>query len=333
MYDTIVIGMKNYFIPNEANEYNPHIFKPQKMLILFVIALLIAVVSSIGAVVVQNSSLLASIQSAFLVDLTNKGRADQSIGTLGVNPILIEAAQQKANDMAKKSYFAHTSPEGKTPWHWFSVAGYEYLYAGENLAVNFTESVDVHRAWIASPTHKQNIMDKRFTEIGIASAEGFYKGRKATFVVQMFGKPRVPFIPKISQVVPLTSQVGVAIETIPVFTSVPDEVTKNIVTEVEGAQTTFQEAEVSVFASQTNFFQRLLVSPLLVGQTILLIIIAILAVTLSIRLVFEFKKHHMWHTVILSLIICALCLVVYTQQNLLFNKTIVDGIHQENTSF
>jgi hypothetical protein len=95
----------------------------------------------------------------------------------------------KANDMAEKGYFAHTSPEGKTPWYWFKQAGYDYSYAGENLAVNFFESKDVAEAWMNSPTHRANIVKKDYTEIGIAVATGMYEGRQSVFVAQLFGTP------------------------------------------------------------------------------------------------------------------------------------------------
>ncbi len=97
----------------------------------------------------------------------------------------------KADDMATKGYFAHTSPEGLTPWYWFAQVGYNYTYAGENLAINFNESKDVDTAWLASPTHRANILNSHYTEIGIATAQGMYKGVQATFVVQMFGTPVV----------------------------------------------------------------------------------------------------------------------------------------------
>lgn len=133
---------------------------------------------------------IAAVVSATLVDLANNDRKTDSIGPLKINPKLVAAAQAKANDMAAKSYFSHTSPEGYNSWHWFSEVGYNFSYAGENLAVNFTDSEDVERAWMESPTHRANIMNGRFTEIGIATAEGEYQGRRTIFVVQMFGRPQ-----------------------------------------------------------------------------------------------------------------------------------------------
>ncbi len=91
--------------------------------------------------------------------------------------------------MSTKGYFAHTSPEGITPWYWFTQAGYHFVFAGENLAIDFTESQDVENAWLNSPAHRANILDSRFTEIGIAVKDGIYQGQPTTYVVQMFGKP------------------------------------------------------------------------------------------------------------------------------------------------
>lgn len=136
-----------------------------------------------------GSPQVAAVVSAVLVDLANSDRTSQGISTLTVNPQLVAVAQAKANDMATKGYFAHTSPEGLDPWHWFKLEGYAFDYAGENLAVDFADSGDVERAWMNSPTHRQNLLDPHYTEVGIATAQGMYQGRVTTFVVQAFGTP------------------------------------------------------------------------------------------------------------------------------------------------
>ncbi len=133
---------------------------------------------------------MAAVISSVVVELTNTDRSTEGLATLSVSEQLTRVAEAKANDMASKSYFAHTSPEGLTPWHWFKEEGYVFAYAGENLAVDFSESADVVRAWMNSPTHRANIVGTQFTEIGVAVAEGTYQGRPATFVVQVFGTPR-----------------------------------------------------------------------------------------------------------------------------------------------
>ncbi len=135
------------------------------------------------------SESLSAIYASVLVNLTNQNRVLAHVDELRVNPILEKAAQMKADDMASKGYFAHNTPDGKTPWYWFGLAGYKYKVAGENLAVNFENSEDVETAWMNSPGHFFNIMNPKYTEIGIATSTGIYKGRPAVFVVQLFGTP------------------------------------------------------------------------------------------------------------------------------------------------
>ena len=137
----------------------------------------------------NSSNHFAAVMSAVLVDLANSDRTALApdAKTLTVNSELVAAAQAKANNMALKGYFAHIDPDGKEPWAWIKEAGYDYQYAGENLAVRFGDSIEVERAWLASPTHRANLLDGRFTEVGIATAYGIYQGQPTTFVVQMFG--------------------------------------------------------------------------------------------------------------------------------------------------
>jgi hypothetical protein len=91
--------------------------------------------------------------------------------------------------MAEYGYFAHYSPRGVSPWYWFEQVSYSFIHAGENLAVHFTDSGEVVQAWMRSPTHRANIMNAQFTEIGIGTATGTYQGHPTVFVVQLFGAP------------------------------------------------------------------------------------------------------------------------------------------------
>lgn len=183
--------VKDTFIPHKNNGYKPHVFRERGVAVLLAITLLFGLLSLGGTLIVTRTNLVAAIQAAFLVDLTNETRADEGLHALRTNPLLIQAAQAKANDMAAKSYFSHTSPNGDKPWNFISATGYQFTYAGENLAINFIDSEKVHEAWLRSTTHKKNILHDKFTEIGIASARGSYNGRPAVFVVQMFGRPQV----------------------------------------------------------------------------------------------------------------------------------------------
>ncbi len=207
---------KKYFIPHKKNDHRPHLLRTE-MTTFFLVAILLAEMTFLGVTfaIPQFGNLLSSIIPSILIDSANAARSGSNLMALAPSQVLQHAAQLKANDMAQKGYFAHTSPDGVTPWHWFQVAGYEYVAAGENLAVNFVDSHDVHVAWMNSVTHKANIMSRSYSEIGIASATGMYKGREAVFVVQLFGKPKASTVLK-NSVAPTTIPRLVSQKPIPV---------------------------------------------------------------------------------------------------------------------
>ncbi len=181
--------LKKVFIPHKHNDYKPHLFREVGAILLFSVIIFLFLLAVSGPTVLNRLNLTALVLPKVLVDYTNDNRATENFSHLTINSTLEKAAQLKANDMAEKGYFAHKNPEGKSPWYFFGQAGYDFAYAGENLAVNFSDSVDVSRAWMASPGHRANIMNGNFTEIGIATAEGMYQGRPTVFVVQLFGRP------------------------------------------------------------------------------------------------------------------------------------------------
>lgn len=181
--------LKRYFVPHIENEYTPHFFRDTCLTFFAIIIIALLSLSVTGSFAAKQTGLLGAIYSSVLVDLANQDRQETNLKTLTINPTLEKAASLKVDDMIQNGYFAHQSPSGLTPWYWFSKAGYSFIYAGENLAIHFTESEAVNQAWMASPGHRANILNKNFSEIGIAVREGFYNGRNTTFVVQMFGKP------------------------------------------------------------------------------------------------------------------------------------------------
>lgn len=182
--------LKKFFIPHRANGHKPHILRERSVLlilcaILFIEALYVAQ----SFIFLSKTDFFAAIQSEALIDLANQNRKNTKLSPLSANSRLAMAAQMKADDMAQKGYFSHTSPEGLTPWFWFEKTGYKFVYAGENLAINFHDTNDVNNAWMASPAHRSNILNRYFTEVGIGVSKGIYEGRESIFVVELFGKP------------------------------------------------------------------------------------------------------------------------------------------------
>ncbi|MDP4009239.1 MAG: CAP domain-containing protein [bacterium] len=188
----MILWVKDHIFPHGGNNHVPRIF--HKKIVGYVLAGImgVEVIFLVSALfLLPGSGFLASFAPEALMRLANIERQDREVPTLRVNSLLEQAAKLKAQDMAERGYFAHNTPEGKPPWIWLQKTGYKFIYAGENLAVNFIDAQDVNSAWMDSPTHRSNILNRHYQEIGIATAIGEYKGREAIFVVQFFGAPIV----------------------------------------------------------------------------------------------------------------------------------------------
>lgn len=120
---------------------------------------------------------------------TNRARVDNNVEALKENAVLNIAAAQKLEDMVRNQYFAHFSPTGVSPWHWFDVNGYHYSYAGENLAIGFPDAATTVAAWLNSPSHRRNLLSSSFREIGVAVAKAQIGNDSGILVVQFFGTP------------------------------------------------------------------------------------------------------------------------------------------------
>lgn len=180
----------DYFFPHKRNEYRPNFFSYRSLGVVVIgLVILQGIYLAQTKFVFEQTDFLAAVLPAVLTGLANEDRAQQGLPILTHDERLTQAAQLAANDMAEKGYFAHYSPDGVSPWHWLDQVDYQYIFAGQNLAVNFTDSKDVEEAWLNSPTHRANIMKREYTRIGIAVAEGQYQGERATFVVQYFATP------------------------------------------------------------------------------------------------------------------------------------------------
>lgn len=125
-----------------------------------------------------------------VVAQTNLFRKTLGLNELKESSVLDIAAAQKLDDMKQGQYFAHTSPSGFSPWHWIEVNQYQYSYAGENLAIGFFGAKDTVDAWINSPTHRANLANSNYKEIGVAVAPAKIQNSEGFLVVQLFGTPK-----------------------------------------------------------------------------------------------------------------------------------------------
>jgi uncharacterized protein YkwD len=137
--------------------------------------------------------------SRAILDLVNAARsAGRRCGAryfgpaapLALDPILTQAALLHSRDMAEHDAFDHRGNDGSTPATRIERAGFgDHRIVGENIAAGAMSPSEVTQGWLASPGHCENIMDGRFTLMGVAFAENL-RTRSAVFWTQDFAARR-----------------------------------------------------------------------------------------------------------------------------------------------
>ncbi len=199
--------MKNIFrhwlLPYSANNYRARILQTD---VLFGLIGLLMIATQLSSLFGFSHVLgfATDISVPTLLKETNQQRTQNGLTTLQLDPLLNRAAEQKAQDMFTNGYWAHNRPDGTTPWIFINDAGYQYLYAGENLARDFNNSHEVVLAWMKSQTHRDNLLDSRYQDIGLAVVNGKLNNQETTLVVQMFGTKTASSLP--AQIHPVAAQ-------------------------------------------------------------------------------------------------------------------------------
>jgi uncharacterized protein YkwD len=125
-----------------------------------------------------------------IIEWTNKQREKYGLAPLKENQILDKTALAKVEDMFQNQYFAHKSPSGEGVSDLARKFGYDFLLIGENLAMgNFSSDKDLVLAWMESPGHRENILNEKYQEIGVAVKKGIFEGKEVWIAVQHFGLP------------------------------------------------------------------------------------------------------------------------------------------------
>jgi uncharacterized protein YkwD len=122
--------------------------------------------------------------------LVNNIREHNGLDDLSWSPRLAGAARDKALDMRDYEYFDHISPRGTKAWTFILNENYEYLNAGENLAIDYIDVEAATVAWEASPAHMKNIVSSDYSEFGFAQIKMNIKGRMTDVYVQIFGREK-----------------------------------------------------------------------------------------------------------------------------------------------
>lgn len=283
----MVKTLKHLFTPQHSNNHRPRVLHVEGFLVFAGIILSTFIVTRTLAT--AKSTILgfaSSITPSQVVDQTNRTRAASGLPPLKQNGELASAASAKGSYMCAKQFWAHIAPDGTTPWTFIKKAGYQYAVAGENLARDFSDTGSVISAWMASPTHRANIVNDRYKDIGVAVLDCNLLGSDTALVVQMFGTELAA--------VPATTKVAAA--TKPVASPKPSSEEQK--TEVAGAQSqpkildkTNPTLKLETPPPQANPTNMRYLSPLQVVKAVMIAILTVLIVVLLVDLILEHHRH------------------------------------------
>ncbi len=192
----IIKRLVHLLLPHESNNQKAKLLHNSSLsLLILVFVGFQLLLDAIPRVAPRILGYAANISADEVINLTNEKRIQNGLAPLKQNSTLSAAAQAKGIDMLNKNYWAHTAPDGTQPWKFFVDFGYKYRYAGENLARDFSNASSAVDAWMASPSHRSNILSSKYKEIGIGIVEGDMDGVETTIIVQFFGTPLVDTLP------------------------------------------------------------------------------------------------------------------------------------------
>lgn len=143
-------------------------------------------IMALGIFLLPQVGYFSSITPEKIIELTNIERSSAGFKNLTTNQSLTQAAYLKGQAIFETQTFQHTIGDKKFS-SWIRDTGYDYKIVGENLAIDFMTSEGVINAWLNSPSHKSNLLNPNFNEIGVAIMEGKFQGQNSVVVVQIFG--------------------------------------------------------------------------------------------------------------------------------------------------
>jgi len=307
----------HYLLPHQSNNHRAKLLHHQSLL---VVALsLIGLSFLFSFTVKQDQSVLGisySVNPEELLILTNQKRQELGLAPLVMNEQLADAARRKASDMFIKNYWSHIAPDGTTPWYFIKSAGYEYVYAGENLARGFYSSPDVINAWMASPSHRENMLSPNYQDIGFAIQEGNLTGDDTVLVVEELGnRTRVTTQAVQEQVVtPTITDIGqevsptVSVERItPTPTALP---ILAVITPV--ARPSISQSQLQVAAFKNDPLVNKPVAQKNIAAFVLIVILILLIVDIIIirrKRIARILSHNMDHIIFFSVLLLIILLL------------------------
>ena len=187
--ETVMQYAHDLVVPHPRNNFKPKALSHHGLsaaAALFIAAKIFTLFILISAIPAGNA-FSQSISEQNIIALTNDSRAAFNEQALTQNTALDTAAELKAEDMLDNQYFSHVSPDGLSASDFITNAGYNYIIAGENIAINYYSDTGAAEGWVNNPEHTSTTLDGDYENIGVGIVEGDYRGIPAVIVVEMFG--------------------------------------------------------------------------------------------------------------------------------------------------
>ncbi len=159
--------------------------------VFFLAIILNFLINSVPLSTTKVLGVSTKLQKEEILRLLNLERGKKGFGPLVFHEQLNQAAQVKGENMFATNYWAHVSPQGVQPWSFISQAGYIYQSAGENLGRDFQNEASLVAAWMNSATHRANILNGNFSDIGLAILDGEINGEPVLLIVNFFAQPKL----------------------------------------------------------------------------------------------------------------------------------------------
>ena len=188
----------HYLYPHTSNNQKPRLLHTSNLFLLSILLIAYQVILQVLPLAgVKILGYASNIPPDEVIHLTNIKRQEAGVADLQYSAVLAQAARAKGEHMLANNYWSHIAPDGTEPWKFFIDSGYKYRYAGENLARDFSDPGSAISAWMASPSHKDNMLSGKYKEIGVAVVEGDLNGVETTIIIQLFGAQLVDTVPQI----------------------------------------------------------------------------------------------------------------------------------------
>ncbi len=306
---------RHWLLPHQSNNHRAKILHHSSLFIL--ILLFIGLGLILPPLKNSHKSVLGisySIPINQLLVATNQDRTAHGLAPLVLNQKLTNAAVANAAYMFKEDYWAHFAPDGTSPWYFINQAGYNYLYAGQNLARGFVDVPSLETAWMNSPEHRANILSPNYKDIGYAVEEGNLTGEDTVLVVEMFGSQ----VSSVSQNTLSANSSVAQLALAPSVSPIPGTVTPSIMlsptstVKVVGGVT-----QQKVISNLTSSDSKPLIDSASFSKNLAVVVIIVLMLALILDLIFlerkqvvRFVAHNVDHLLFLGMILLLIIFVL-----------------------